>query len=249
LKKNKECPECQGTGWVLDEHKGRYVARRCRCFGEKRRETLLERSNIPRRYRDCTLENFYAQNASQKDALKISMKFVHDYPELKFGLLYQGPCGVGKTHLAVALLNELMTKRDASCYFVDFRELIRSIQSTYTADSALNEQDVLAPVFNSDVVVLDELGAKRTTSWVEETVFYIINQRYNAQKLTVFTSNYLDQGEEDEDLRDTHFKKEEDALVDRIGIRLRSRIYEMCKIVNVDGPDYRKTIKQANYRF
>jgi DNA replication protein DnaC len=245
----KECSLCQGTGWTLEEEGGHVTARRCRCMKDQHRITLKEKSNIPRRYMECSFENFYAQNSSQKDSLKISKKFVNDYPELRFGLLYQGPCGVGKTHLAVAVLNELIKKRGASCYFVDFRQLIRSIQSTYTADSVINEKDVLDPVFDSDVVVLDELGAKRTTSWVEETVFYIINQRYNQQKLTLFTSNYLDQGEEDEDLRESHFKKEDDALVDRIGIRLRSRIYEMCKIVTIDGPDYRKNIKQANYRF
>ena len=96
--------------------------------------------------------------------------------------------------------------------------------------------------------MLDELGAKRTSAWIEETVFYIINQRYNHKKLTIFTSNYLDT-EEEEDTRDSYFKKGEDTLVDRIGVRLRSRLYEMCKIVNIWGDDYRKIAKQASYRF
>ncbi len=95
---------------------------------------------------------------------------------------------------------------------------------------------------------MDELGAKRTTAWVEETVFYIINHRYNHKKLTVFTSNYMDDGEDEEDTRDSFFKRKDDSLVDRIGIRLRSRLYEMCKIVTVEGDDYRKKIKQASYR-
>jgi len=96
---------------------------------------------------------------------------------------------------------------------------------------------------------LDELGAKRTTAWVEETIFYIINNRYNNKKLTIFTSNYLDKEEEEEDRRESFFKKGDDSLVDRIGVRLRSRLYEMCKIVEIWGEDYRKIVKQASYRF
>ncbi len=109
--------------------------------------------------------------------------------------------------------------------------------------------DILSPIFHKDVLVLDELGAKRTTAWVEETVFYIINNRYNNKKLTIFTSNYPDTEEEEEDNREAYFKKGKETLVDRIGVRLRSRLYEMCKIVQMDGDDYRKKIKQASYRF
>jgi DNA replication protein DnaC len=176
-------------------------------------------------------------------------KFVKNYPVQDVGLLFLGPCGVGKTHLAVATMNELIHKKRVPCYFCDFRELIRSIQSTYSSDSELTEVDVLSPIFHKDVLILDELGAKRTTAWVEETVFYIINNRYNNKKLTIFTSNYPDSDEEEEDNREAYFKKGKETLVDRIGVRLRSRLYEMCKIVQMDGDDYRKKIKQASYRF
>jgi DNA replication protein DnaC len=119
----------------------------------------------------------------------------------------------------------------------------------------MTESELIAPIFANNVLVLDELGAKRTSPWVEETIFYIINHRYNHKKLTLFTSNYLDRGEEDEDKRIPYFKKgnsyhkQEDSLVDRIGVRLRSRIYEMCKLVTIEGEDYRKKVKQAGYRF
>lgn len=242
------CPRCQGTGWVLVENASGTSARRCKCFDEHRNQVLVEQANIPRRYRDCTFKNFEVHNDSHRDALKIATKFIKNYPAQDIGLLFLGPCGVGKTHLAVATIHELIEKKSVACYFCDFRELIRNIQSTYTPDSSLTELDVLAPIFQSDVLVLDELGAKRTTAWVEETVFYIINKRYNNKKLTIFTSNYPDNDEE-EDRRDVYFKKGEETLVDRIGVRLRSRLYEMCKIVEMWGKDYRKEIKQAGYRF
>ena len=246
------CPDCGDTGWAVVEADGRRRARRCACHAAKRAAALLAQARIPRRYRNCTLANFEAHNESHGDALKIARQFIKNYPVQEVGLLFLGPCGVGKTHLAVGILRELLAEKSVPCLFTDFRDLIRDIQNTYTPDSAVSESDILAPVFESRVLVLDELGAKRPSPWVEETVFYIINHRYNQRKLTIFTSNYPDT-DEDEDKRQPMFKKsgfapKDDSLVDRIGVRLRSRIYEMCKVVEMTGPDYRK-VKQASYRF
>lgn len=242
------CTKCQGTGWILEDAGGSQVAKRCPCFGERWKQSLIDQANIPRRYQNCSLDNFEVHNDSHRDALKISRQFVKNYPAQDVGLLFIGPCGVGKTHLAVAIIQELIRAKDTSCIFYDFRDLIREIQSTFTPDSTLSESDVLTPVFQSEVLVLDELGAKRTTAWVEETVFYIINHRYNHKKMTLFTTNYPDT-EEEEDKRDSFYKKNGDSLIDRIGVRLRSRIYEMCKVVEMWGDDYRKMAKQASYRF
>lgn len=242
------CPKCQGTGWLLEDAGGSQVARRCACYGQRWKKSLLDQANVPRRYQSCTLDNFDVRNDSLRTAVKISRQFIKNFPAQDVGLLFIGDCGVGKTHLAVAIIQELIRDKDAACIFYDFRDLIREIQSTFTPDSTLSESDVLMPVFQSDVLVLDELGAKRTTAWVEETVFYIINYRYNHKKLTLFTTNYPDLDEE-EDKRDSFYKKGGDSLIDRIGVRLRSRIYEMCKVVEMTGEDYRKIAKQASYRF
>jgi len=251
---SKGCAICDGTGWVLAEKQGRAVAERCRCFIDRQASLLLERAKIPKRYEKCTLSNFEIHDDSHRDALKISRKVVENYPSQDIGLLFIGPVGVGKTHLAVAIIRELILKKGVPCLFYDFRDLIRDIQSTFTSDSALSESDILEPVFESKVLVLDELGARRSSAWVEETVFYVINHRYNQKKLTIFTSNFLDSSDE-EDTRQPMFKKSEmnrkgeETLIDRIGYRLRSRIYEMCKVVEMWGKDYRKVIKQAGYKF
>jgi DNA replication protein DnaC len=242
------CGKCQGTGWLLEDAGGSQVAKRCICFGDRVKQALVDQANIPRRYLSCTLDNFEVHNDSHRDALKISRQFVKNYPAQEVGLVFIGPCGVGKTHLAVAIIQELIRTKDAACIFYDFRDLIREIQSTFTPESTLSESDVLSPVFSSEVLVLDELGAKRTSAWVEETVFYIINHRYNHKKMTLFTTNYPDT-EESEDKRDSFYKKGDESLIDRIGVRLRSRIYEMCKVVEMWGDDYRKMAKQASYRF
>ena len=245
----KKCDLCEGSGWVLVDSDGKTVARRCRCWQEQQAKALVDQARIPKRYQNCTLASFEVHNDSHRDALKISRQFVKNFPAQEVGLMFIGSCGVGKTHLGVAIIRELIDKKKAPCVFYDFRELIRDIQSTYTPDSSLSESEVLAPVFDAAVLVLDELGAKRTTAWVEEMIFYIINQRYNQKKLTILTSNYLDT-EEEADGREALYKKGGgDTLVDRIGVRLRSRLYEMCKVVEMWGDDYRKVAKQAGYRF
>ncbi len=257
MTEKSECPKCLDTGWVQVKTENGTAARRCSCITEKAAALVMDRTRIPVRYRDCTLANYAPRNDSHKDALKISKKFIANFPTQKVGLLFIGPCGVGKTHLASAILTELVTKKYAVGIFYDFRDLIRDIQNSFSPDSEVSESDILTPVFDCDLLVLDELGARRSSTWVEETIFYIINRRYNEQRVTIFTSNYPDTSE-DEDTRAPMFKKTagfgaspkpEDTLVDRIGVRLRSRIYEMCKVVEIDGEDFRKVAKQAGYRF
>jgi DNA replication protein DnaC len=106
---------------------------------------------------------------------------------------------------------------------------LKEIQGSYNASTHTSELGVLSPVLNVDVLVLDELGASKPTDWVRDTMAYIINTRYNDQKHTIFTTNYLDERQANEE-----------TLEDRVGIRLRSRLYEMCKTIEIKGTDYRK---------
>jgi DNA replication protein DnaC len=251
LNDNESCPICGDTGWAVADGEGGPKARRCACMESRRAATLLEAAAIPPRYRDCSLDNYKATTPLQNDALKTARKFVEDFPNRGAGLLFIGPCGVGKTHLAAAVLKDIVARHAAPGLFYDFRDLIRDIQATYTPESGLSESDVLAPVFRSRILVLDELGAKRSTAWVEDTVFTIINHRYNQRQLTIFTSNYPDSAEvelEGQAWKKTDLAKREETLIDRVGARLRSRLYEMCKIVEMDGEDFRFKVKQAGYR-
>jgi DNA replication protein DnaC len=223
------CPICFGTGMEVVPGKG---ARRCVCRMKNIRERLLAEARIPKRYEKCSFQSYYPSDAklTQQNAFKFSKTLAWEYPAVERGVLFTGPVGVGKTHLGVAIIRELIEKKSVACLFYQFGALLKEIQNSYNPISQTSELKVLEPVFNADVLVLDELGASKPTDWVRDTMMQIINTRYNDKKLTIFTTNYLDVRRSDK----------EETLEDRIGTRLRSRLYEMCKAISIDGDDYRR---------
>lgn len=223
------CSFCFGSGMEVVPGKG---ARRCRCCTRDARAKLLEAARIPRRYEACSLSNYKPanNNASQLQAFNYAYRLVREYPSVDRGLLFMGTCGVGKTHLSVAILRELMEKKGISCLFYEFGTLLKEIQNSYNPISETSELTLLMPVIEAEVLVLDELGASKPTDWVRDTMMHVINTRYNDRRLTIFTTNYLD-GRRAECV---------EILEDRIGVRLRSRLFEMCKTVQIEGEDYRR---------
>jgi DNA replication protein DnaC len=216
------CEECFGTGTKIDPVKG---AIPCPCRRSERSRKLMAAARIPPRYQKCSFHNFISNpGTSQDHALRHAHTFANEYPAVDRGLLFMGPAGVGKTHLAVSILRALIEKSFAGLFF-EFGSLLKQIQDSYNPVSKSSELKVLAPVYEADVLILDELGATVPTDWVRDTMYQIINKRYNDNKLTIFTTNYLDKGNE---------------LEERITYRLRSRLYEMCTNVVIDGEDYRR---------
>ena len=205
----------------------------------QRIKRLLEQARIPRRYERCALDSYMPNNASQKKAKADVAKFLEKYPLVDVGLLFLGPCGVGKTHLSVALLKKMIEEKGDAGLFYGFDDLLHEIRLSWDPVSQTSELSIMRPVLEADLLVLDELGKSKPTEWVRETMSHIINCRYNNRKLTVFTSNILDRAG----------RPGEETLSERIGIRLRSRLYEMCKVIEIDGEDFRQFVKQADYRF
>ncbi len=247
-KPQESCPHCSGSGWEKSESDG--AMKHCRCLISGRVERLLKAANIPKRYEHCELTN-YDPVGNQRVAKSKVERYAEQYPSNNVGLLFLGPCGVGKTHLAVGLLKKLIRERGAVGLFYDFRDLLREIQASYNCVSQTSEVEVLRPVLDAEVLVLDELGSNKPTEWVRETVAYIINTRYNDMKVTVFTSNFLDSpgvGTIEAGPEPQNSRVREESLTDRVGARLRSRLYEMCRVIEVGGPDFRKQIKQADFR-
>ena len=223
-----QCSRCFGTGYEVVAGKG---ARRCPCREQTAQSKLADSARIPRRYDACNLQSYYPapNNGTQLKAFNYAYRLVREYPAVGRGLLFMGPCGVGKTHLAVAILRGLVEK-GVGCLFYESGSLLKEIQDSYNPISKTSELGVLAPIYQAEVLVLDELGASKPTDWVRDTLAQVIGTRYNDRKLTVFTTNYLDARRQPTD----------ETLEDRIGVRLRSRLFEMCRTVQVDGDDYRR---------
>ena len=227
---SESCPLCYGTGLEIVPGKG---ARQCECRKQKSHSTQIEKAKIPRRYESCHFHNYRAMNPSQERAYKFASKLTMEYPAVERGLLLMGSVGIGKTHLAISILKGL-TERGFSCRFYEFGALLKEIQNSYNPVSQVSEWKVLQPIFDTEVLVLDEIGASKPTDWVRDTMAHIINTRYNDKKLTIFTTNYSDDRKADR----------EETLEDRIGVRLRSRLFEMCKTVQIEGHDFRRTFDQ-----
>jgi DNA replication protein DnaC len=235
------CPLCDDTGWKPVDEKGVRRVVRCECWREQVGHNRLNSANIPKRYLHCTLENFAAYNASLEGALEQARSVIGRFPDAKNfrdqgrGLLLSGLPGVGKTHLAVAVLKQAMEHSDARGLFYDTRDLLRMIRHTYDASIRTTELEILRPVMTADLLVLDDLGAEKNSEWVEETMNLIVNTRYNERRLTIFTSNYVDIPDD----------TDSNSLVFRIGLRMRSRMHEMCDFVEMDGADYREMPKNG----
>jgi DNA replication protein DnaC len=224
------CPRCDDTGWAPVEQNGVRRVVRCDCWRARLGENRLADANIPRRYQHCSLDNFIVYNESLEKAVARARRVAESFPVVSQGLLLEGQPGVGKTHLAVAVLKHVVQTAGAHGLFYDTRDLLRVIRSTYDASIRTTELEVLRPVMTADLLVLDDLGAEKTSEWVEETMNLIVNTRYNERRLTIFTSNYQDIPDD----------TDPNSLLFRIGFRMRSRLHEMCEFLVLDGADYRE---------
>jgi DNA replication protein DnaC len=257
------CSICGGSGLQVVQEDGRQFARECACRVERRAARMLSQANIPRRYELCSFDTYETMhNSAHKSlikALRVSRKFADGYPVETDGkgLLFTGSSGLGKTHLAVSILKFLISERGAAGVFWEHKQLLDKIRAIYGTRSAGAEDRLLKSVINCDVLVLDDLGDITPSDWSWDTTSYILNSRYNENKSTIITTNL---GNEAPAIRSQNDPNEaydafeqarrantRETLGDRIGERMRSRLQEMCVVVEMQGEDFRQKVKRASF--
>ena len=249
---------------------GAGAAQPCTCTRAQLVPSRIQGAGIPPRYADCTLENFEVDvDASSSIELNKARARCREYVETfaaldgastsERGLLFMGPPGVGKTHLAVATLKALIRRYGVRGRFLDFSSFLAEIQATFDPSSSESKQRLLDPVIAAEVLVFDELGVSQPTPFVRDVLYLIINGRYSTRRPTLFTTNFQLKADDRPARADDLDKPQpfdlsaravshHDLLHDRLTPMLLSRVLEMARPIPITARDFRKVKVRASQR-
>ena len=237
------CEICNGTGLVCVQqgtfiHLGidlpPYISRPCECQEAARIAARIRRAAIPAIYDAATLESFKPLPHAAH-ALAMARKLIEEFSPAGIGrgLLLTGSVGTGKTHLAIGTLRAAIAQKGALGRFVDVREFMDRLRSSYSAGATESQAELLKPIMASDLVLVDDLGSLRLSDWVFETMELLLGGLYNRGTAVIVTTNFANLGP------GAGARARQDTLGDRIGARIWSRLQEMCVCAEMNGPDWR----------
>lgn len=197
---DSKCSLCDGSGWICRfDDKGREFRKSCECRNAEIEKQKLKFAEIPEHFREMKLENFSGsvyQNEASKSLIRNVCMTVKEYMEnfkefydQGIGLyLYSNTRGSGKTRMAASIANRLLENK----YRVKFAistTIINEIKNTWNKDNEYTESKLLNDLSTVDILIIDDFGTEKISEWVNEKYYYIINERYIAKKVTIFTSN------------------------------------------------------------
>jgi len=232
-KRKKPCEKCGGTGFVFTE-KG---TEPCECRNESLFQQRLSAAGIPPRYKNKTIESFAGNDNKRKTLREEARKYVNGFKtretqEHKRGLLYIGITGCGKTHLATGILKAVIEK-GYSGHFCNVVDFLARLRDTYGGDTTYDEMDMIDKVSKVDLLVLDDLGAEKSSEWIRDRLYTLINRRYESNLPLIVTTNKMDIKE----------------LEEHVGNRIVSRLCEMCHIMDkFPDEDYRMKNLDPQYK-
>lgn len=193
------CDKCNGSGWYFVNDN---TVKECECgiLERQRQESKLTFATIPDSYKGITLADWKLADydAENKERAKNIVRSVKAYfeglekfeKEGKGFYFWSNTKGSGKTMLAVAMANELISKYKRFAKFTTSTTILDEIRATYNKDNDETESKLLDDLAKADFLIIDDFGTERVTDWVGEKFYQIINGRYINKKVTIFTSNY-----------------------------------------------------------
>lgn len=243
------CEKCGGVGLVPVEVNGKPSSRPCECQQPAGAEARIARAGIPEGFRRASFGNFDIRPHNSR-AAGVAWRFCEEFlpgrGHRNTGLLLTGTVGSGKTHLAVAALRELVINKGIDAKFVLVPQLLDRLRSSYDESAAESQRKILRPIFEADLVVIDELGAARPSDWVFETIELLIGGLYNEMVPVIVTTNLanLGPGQSVQNVQNEYARSARpETLGDRIGARMWSRLQEMTVCVELKGVDMRTTTR------